>query len=329
MGLSNLKSKFMTRNDCYTARRKITPKGIMVHSTATPGVMAADWFSRWNKSYKAGEINRQVCVHAFIDDKEVWQYLPWNHRGWHAGGDANNTHIGFEICEPGGFSYSGGSTMVDYDVKKNEAYFRAAWKNAVELCVYLCKIYNLTEKDILSHAEGNKKGIASNHSDVGHWFPKHGENMDSFRAAVKKVLDMKDSPNVKEDFNAGDIVEIKAPATRYYPGGPIIPTWVKGTYHLITQTEFNGKSVVKGGKACVLLGKKISKENGDDSPGIMTWVDKDFLSIISKGAEAEPEPKGDQKYYKVQVGAFSKKENAEALMARLKQAGFDAYMKYD
>ena len=77
MGLSNLKSKFMTRNDCYTAGRKITPKGIMVHSTATPGVMAADWFSRWNKSYKAGEINRQVCVHAFLDDKEVWQYLPW------------------------------------------------------------------------------------------------------------------------------------------------------------------------------------------------------------------------------------------------------------
>jgi len=329
MGLSNLKSKFMTRNDCYTAGRKITPKGIMVHSTATPGVMAADWFSRWNKSYKAGEINRQVCVHAFLDDKEVWQYLPWNHRGWHAGGDANNTHIGFEICEPGGFSYSGGSTMVGYDVKKNEPYFRAAWKNAVELCVYLCKLYSLTEKDILSHAEGNKKGIASNHSDVGHWFPKHGESMDTFRAAVKKALEMKDSPNVKEDFNAGDIVEIKAPATRYYPGGPTIPTWVKGTYHLITQTEFNGKSVIKGGKACVLLGKKISKEKWDDSPGIMTWVDKDLLAIISKGVEVEPEPKGDQKYYRVQVGAFSKKENAEALMARLKHSGFDAYMKYD
>lgn len=59
MGLSNLKTKYMTRNDCYTDGRKITPKGIMVHSTATPGVMAADWFSRWNKSYKAGEINRK------------------------------------------------------------------------------------------------------------------------------------------------------------------------------------------------------------------------------------------------------------------------------
>jgi hypothetical protein len=328
MALSNLKTKYMTRNDCYTAGRKITPKGIMVHSTATPGVMAAGWFSRWNKSYRAGEINRQVCVHAFLDDKEIWQYLPWKHRGWHAGGAANNTHIGFEICEPGGFYYSN-NQMVGYDVKKNEAYFRKAWQNAVALCVHLCREYGLTEKDILSHAEGNKKGIASNHSDVGHWFPKHGENMDTFRAAVKKVLEPKDSPNVKEDFNAGDIVEIRAHATRYYPGGPTIPTWVKGTYHLITQTEFNGKSVIKGGKACVLLGKKISKEKRVDSPGIMTWVDKDLLAIISKGVEVEHESKRDQKYYKVQVGAFSKKENAEALMARLKQAGFDAYMKYD
>jgi len=58
-------------------------------------------------------------------------------------------------------------------------------------------------------------------------------------------------------------------------------------------------------------------------------VDKDLLTIISKGVEVEPESKEDQKYYRVQVGVFSKKENAEALMARLKQSGFDAYMKYD
>jgi N-acetylmuramoyl-L-alanine amidase len=154
MELNNLKTKYMTRNDCYNINRKIVPKGIMVHSTAAPGVMAADWFSRWNKSFKAGEINRQVCADAFLDDKEIWQYLPWNHRGWQAGGDANNTHIGFEICEPGGCYYSQGSIMVGYDVNKNEAYFRAAWKNVVELCVFLCREYGLTEKDILSHAEG-------------------------------------------------------------------------------------------------------------------------------------------------------------------------------
>jgi N-acetylmuramoyl-L-alanine amidase CwlA len=324
-----INTKYMTRNDCYTAGRKITPKGIMVHSTATPGVMAADWFSRWNKSYKAGEINRQVCVHAFLDDKEVWQYLPWNHRGWHAGGDANNTHIGFEICEPGGFSYSGGSTMVGYDMKKHEAYFKAAFKNAVDLCVHLCEQYGLTEKDIISHAEGNKKGIASNHSDVGHWFPKHGENMDSFRAAVKKALVSETSKEVDGDFEVGDIVEIKSSAGRYYPGGPGIPSWVKGSYHLITQTQSVGKPVVKGGKTCVLLGKKINKNNWEDSAGIMTWIDKDFLNLISKGIKEDTGASEGQKLYRVQVGAFANKNNADALMTKLKKAGFDAYMKFE
>lgn len=187
----DIKTKFMTRNDCFRAGRKITPKGIMIHSTATPGLMASDWFSRWNKSYKAGEINRQVCVHSFLDDKEIWQYLPWNHRGWHAGGKANDTHIGIEICEPAGFSYSK-NMMVSYNAKKNETYFRKAVENAVDLCVMLCKEYGLTEKDIICHSEGHKLGIASNHSDVMHWFPKHGEDMDSFRKAVREKLQKDD-----------------------------------------------------------------------------------------------------------------------------------------
>lgn len=36
---------------------------------------------------------------------------------------------------------------------------------------------------------------------------------------------------------------------------------------------------------------------------------------------------GKQEIYKVQVGAFSKKENADALLARLKKAGFEGYIK--
>jgi len=181
-------TNYMARNDCYTAGRKIVPKGIMIHSTATPGVMARAWFNRWNKSFKKGEINRQVCVHAFVDDKEVWQYLPWNHRGWHAGGKANDTHIGIEICEPAAFYYSNGANMMGYDVKKNEAYFRKVWKNTVKLCVFICREYGLIEKDIIGHAEGHKLGVASNHADPLHWFPKHGESMNTFRKAVAEKL---------------------------------------------------------------------------------------------------------------------------------------------
>lgn len=187
-----LHERLMTRNDSLAYGRKIIPKGIMVHSTAAPGVMAAAWFDRWNKSHKAGETIRQVSVHAFVDDKEVWQYLPWDQRAWHAAGSANDTYIAFEICEPGGFSYSSGANMVGYDAKKNEAYFRAAWKNAVALCAMLCHQFGIPVSKIIAHFEGHKMGIASNHADPGHWFPKHGESMDSFRAAVEAAMEKAD-----------------------------------------------------------------------------------------------------------------------------------------
>lgn len=188
----NIIVKYMTNNDCYKAGRKITPKGIMVHSTAVPGVMAADWYSRWNRS------GISKCVHAFLDDKEIYQYLPWNHRGWHAGGAANNTHIGFEICEP-------------KDLKDKE-YFEKAYANAVELAAYLCKQYGLTEKEVLCHSEGYKKGIASNHADVMHWFPMHGKNMDTFRADVKKKLEQGGGNRMllKKGMSGTDIRQLQA-----------------------------------------------------------------------------------------------------------------------
>lgn len=160
--------KYMTQNDCYKAGRTITVKGIMVHSTATPGVMAETWFNAWNKS------GVEKCVHAFLDDTKVCQYLPWNFRGWHCAGDGNNTHVAFEICEPTDLN--------------NAEYFNKIYNNAIELCVRLCKEFNLTERNIVCHSEGFTLGIASNHADVMHWFPKHGKSMDTFRADVRKAL---------------------------------------------------------------------------------------------------------------------------------------------
>jgi len=180
--------RYMTRNDCYTANRKIVPKGIMVHSTATPGVMAASWFDRWNKSFRKGETNRQVCVHAFVDDRELWQYLPWNHRGWHCGGEGNNRYIGIEMCEPAGFRYSGGATMVGYDVVKMKPYFDKVYANIVEVCIMLCKEYGFDEKMIIDHYEASRLGLGSNHADVHHWFYRHGKSMDTLRADVKAGL---------------------------------------------------------------------------------------------------------------------------------------------
>ncbi len=193
----DIKIKYFTENDSINNGRKNDLSGIMIHSTATPGVMAEAWYGRWNVSGIA------KSVHAFVDDESIWQYMPWDARAAHAGsgakGSANDTHIAIEICEPAGFSYGSGGDMIGYDVIKSEPYFRAAFKNAVYLCTYLCRNFGLTENNIISHDEGNKMQIASGHIDVSHWFPKHGENMDSFRSAVRHELKSSEPDPGKSD----------------------------------------------------------------------------------------------------------------------------------
>ncbi len=184
----NLKELILTNNACFKAGKTIIPKGIMVHSTGAnnpnlkryvgpdDGLLGKNKYNNhWNQYTPDG---RYICVHAFIGKLKdgsiaTYQTLPWNYRGWHAGGSANNDYIGFEICEDG---------LTD------ASYFNAVYKEAVELCAFLCKKFNLTQKDILCHSEGHKLGIASNHADVMHWFPKFGKSMDTFRADVKAKL---------------------------------------------------------------------------------------------------------------------------------------------
>ena len=193
----NLRKLYLTKNECYIVGKKHTPKGIMVHSTGANN----PWLKRyvgpddgllgknpnnnhWNQFRPGG---RQVCVHAFIGKLAdgtiaTYQTLPWDMVGWHSGsGTKGNAglkqgYIGFEICE---------------DNLTDRNYFNAVYKEAVELCAYLCKLYNIPPEKpyLICHCEGYKLGIASNHGDVMHWFPKHGKSMDTFRADVKKQIE--------------------------------------------------------------------------------------------------------------------------------------------
>lgn len=179
----NLITKYLTENECYIYGTKHTVKGILVHSTGCNQPKLSKWYKSWNK-FRPN--NTQVCVHAFIgkeDDGTIatMQTLPWDYKGWHSGSgslgyakNANNTgYIGFEICE---------------DNLKSEKYFSAVYHEAVELCAYLCLAFGLLPDDIVCHSEAHKMGIASNHADVMHWFPRYGKTMDTFREDVAKLL---------------------------------------------------------------------------------------------------------------------------------------------
>lgn len=190
----------MTKNPCYTAGRKITVKGLMLHSVGCPQPNAQAFINNWNSpNYKS------ACVHAFIDGNTgvAYQTLPWNHRGRHGGVASNNTHIGVEMCEPACIEYVSGSAFTCKNTATARACVDRTYKTAVELFAMLCKKFNLNPlKDIVSHREGHALGIATNHGDPEHLWNglKTGYTMDGFRADVKKKMNNEeDEPMTSEE----------------------------------------------------------------------------------------------------------------------------------
>ena len=175
--------KMMTKNDCYNETDEFEYlNGLMVHSTAEPGKNAAYWYDKWNRP------GTSAAVHAFLDDEGVYQYLPYEQEGWHAGGSANSTYLDFEICEPAGFYYDENWEIQDYNVKEQQAYFDKIWENSTVYAAYLCYISDLDADDVVSHREGWQMGIATKHKDPDHWFKKHNKTMDDFRRDVEELL---------------------------------------------------------------------------------------------------------------------------------------------
>lgn len=193
-----LVQSILTKNPCYSAGRKITVKGLMLHSVGCSQPNAMVFINNWNSaSYD------RACVHGFIDGNDgiVYQTLPWNHRGWHAGGDANNTHIGVEMCEPACIKYTGGASFTCSDTATARAVAKRTYEAAVELFAMLCKEYGLNPlTDIISHREGHAQGVASNHGDPEHLWNglKMGYTMDTFRQAVKAKMNGAPAPSVPE-----------------------------------------------------------------------------------------------------------------------------------
>lgn len=213
-------NSILTRNPCYTGGRKLAAvKGLMLHSVGCPQPSAQVFVKNWNSpSYD------NACVHAFIDGNtgDVYQCLPWDWRGWHGAsgpkGSVNNTHIGVEMCEPNTIKYTGGASWVETgDGSNTKATVMRTYKAAVELFAYLCKEFNLNplgDGVIISHSEGHKRGIASNHGDVEHIWRKFGLTMDQFRKDVKAAMgqDSSAKPEQPEEKPQGGLYYVQAGA---------------------------------------------------------------------------------------------------------------------
>jgi hypothetical protein len=194
----NLTTKYLTENPCYKSGRKITVKGLMLHSVGCSQPNPMVFINNWNRANYGN-----ACVHGFIGEDEVFLTLPCMetpgqaHRGWHGAsgvnGSCNNTHIGVEMCEPSTIKYVGGASFTCSDKTAAIAYVEKTTHNAVELFATLCAFHGLdplADGVIISHAEGCKRGIASNHGDPDHLWRGLGMdyNMDKFRSDVAAFM---------------------------------------------------------------------------------------------------------------------------------------------
>ncbi len=117
----------------YTTFQTRGPKGLMLHSVGCSQPSAKVFADRWNRS------GIEVAVHAVLQaDGTVYQCLPWNYRGWHAGSTANNTHVSVEMTEPSQINYTGGSTFTITDKAAAQKQAKGTYQTAVELFAQLC-----------------------------------------------------------------------------------------------------------------------------------------------------------------------------------------------
>ena len=263
---------FMKYNPCYKQGHNTVIKGLMLHSVGCPQPKAQVFIDSWNRASFGS-----ACVHAFIDGNtgDIHQTLPWNYRGWHCGsgkkGCGNDTHIGVEMCEPACIKYTSGSSFTCSDLEAARTVAKRTYHSAVELFAYLCKEFHLNpQTDIISHKEGYKKGIATNHGDPEHLWSGLGLNftMDGFRKDVKKAM------TGATETGTSDHTKIYRVQVGAY------------------KVKANAEALMKKLKAAGF----------------------DTLMVYADGL------------YKVQVGAYSIKANAEKMLAKVKKAGFDTFI---
>lgn len=202
----NIIEAYVTRNKCFQAGEAIYPRGLMLHSIGTPQSSAAA-LVRYFDQYQPG--GQSVCVHAFVQaDGTVYQTLPWWMRAWHCWGTANSTHIGVEMTEPDvSMSYAEAAEQIT-----------GTYHAAVELFAWLCGTYGLdplADGVIIGHAEGHRRGMASNHADPELLWDTYGMGytMDGFRRDVYNKMHEK----VEEDDDM---------ATRYNTVAEL-PAWAQ------------------------------------------------------------------------------------------------------
>ncbi|MBO5231523.1 MAG: glucosaminidase domain-containing protein [Clostridia bacterium] len=321
-----------TNSTCYKGTNKMTVKGVLWHSTGannptlkryvqpsdTPDKRDTVTLAQIGKNaYKNdwNHIERQAGLNCWIGklaDGTVTtiQTMPWDYRPWGCGsgskGSCNSGWIQFEICEDG---------LTD------KTYFNAVYKEACEITAYLCKMFNIDPNGtvnvngvkvptILCHQDSYKLGMGSNHSDVNHWFPKHGKSMATARKDVAALLAADKSATSTPVSTTGKTYSVVTKINKYATASDAQSkknskgTYEAGTYYIYSKypNGYNGMYNISTDKTGASAGSWINPaENVVPKPATPTTDTTQKLYRVRKSKDDA----------KSQVGAYSVLDNAK------------------
>lgn len=146
-----------TGNDNIRPQNHMIPKYITIHETDNKSVGAgAKSHAQYLYNQAVGETDRAASWHFTVDDKEIYQHLPLNENGWHAGdgdGPGNRESIAIEIA-------------VNSDGDYNKAV-----DNAKKLAAYLMKETGVPLNNIVKHQKWSGKNCPDMLINSGQWVP--------------------------------------------------------------------------------------------------------------------------------------------------------------
>lgn len=199
----HMEIRYATKNPVYRAGQTIKPIGCVNHSIGVAQPSVEVIFKGMNSPDVGWGVNAILGDFHLGEGKilvTLKDYTRPGGCGKGRNGSWNNSKIQWEVCEPQGHTYNGG-TMIGYNIERNQAYFDRMWKMLVAWNVYMIDKYNYPVSGISDHAEAYKAGYGSNHSDMGQWLPKHGKSMDALREEVQAILDNKEDDKMSfEEF---------------------------------------------------------------------------------------------------------------------------------
>ncbi len=167
--LEQVHQQLITKNRPY---QSLTPRGFVIHSTATPGGTAQLEYNYFNTS------GHQSSVHYVADWNEIIQLIPENEVAWHAGPTANHRYLSIEMCEPDGV---------------NPEQFQKVWNRTVILAADACVRYGWNVKDnIFSHYDISTTYRETNHTDPIGFLAKYSRTWAQLLQAIDtKIKEIK------------------------------------------------------------------------------------------------------------------------------------------